>query len=73
MGGICNIYFTKGTIMSINIAIGNDPIDIKRLNTIKQILESQNEEPDIVDVKSWISDIYDFLTDPSVFTDICDL
>jgi len=56
--------------MSITIAIGNDPTDIKRLNTIKQVLESQEEKPEIVDVKSWVSDIHRFLTDPSVFAEM---
>ena len=56
--------------MSITIAIGNDPIDIQRLKTIKEILESQEQKPEIVDVKSWVTDIHRFLTDPSVFAEI---
>jgi len=67
-GEIYTIYFTKGKKeMSITIAIGNDPIHIERLNTLKEILDSQDQSPQIVDLKSWVSDIHKFLTDPSVF------
>jgi len=53
--------------MSITIAIGNDPTDIKNLDNLNKILDSQEDNPEISELKIWISDMRKILTDPSAF------
>lgn len=53
--------------MSIAIAIDADPDTIKKIRSIHSILEQESDNPDVVDLKIWISSIENMLTNPTVF------